>query len=72
MTENESQKEDKGFLIIKSTYRVRCRNCLKSFYANMGKHPITIQMIEHGGEEYCPVCGHLALVAWFPDEYNRR
>ena len=53
--------EYKGFLIIQSKYRVRCRNCGFKGQAVLGDEPI--QDAEAGMADWCPVCGHAALEA---------
>ena len=50
----------KGFLLVRQTYKVRCRNCGFKGNAALGDEPI--QTEEAGGETWCPVCGALALV----------
>ena len=56
-----SDKEYKGFLVIKKAYRVRCQFCGFRGKANLGKEPILTE--EADGADWCPVCGALALVA---------
>ena len=53
--------KDKGFLLIKKTYKVRCEYCGFRGKANLGESPIVTD--EHKGADWCPVCGALALVA---------
>jgi DNA-directed RNA polymerase subunit RPC12/RpoP len=52
--------DDKGFLLIRQTYRVRCQQCGWKGEAKLGSEPILTEEVD--GAEYCPVCGHLALV----------
>ena len=52
---------DKGFLVIKKTYKVKCEYCGFKGKANLGKSPIVKD--EKNGADWCPVCGALALVA---------
>ena len=57
-----SETEDyKGFLLIRTAYKVRCQNCGFRGEAHLGKEPIVTE--EMDGADYCPVCGALALVA---------
>ena len=56
-----NDEEYKGFLIIRQTYSVKCKQCGFRGKAKLGKEPI--QDIDAGGAEFCPVCGHLALAA---------
>jgi hypothetical protein len=52
--------EEKGFLLIRSTYKVVCLNCGFRGNANLGKEPIITE--EQDGADYCPLCCALALV----------
>lgn len=54
-------KERRGFLLIKKTYKVKCQYCGWKGTANLGKTPIATG--EHDGLDWCPVCGALALGA---------
>ena len=54
-------EDDKGFLLIKTSYKVRCLNCDFKGRANLGKEPIITD--EADGADWCPVCGAMALVA---------
>lgn len=56
-----NDEEYKGFLLVKQTYKVKCRACGFRGQAVLGKEPI--QGMESGGEDWCPVCNSLALVA---------
>ena len=58
MTNDEDYK---GFLLVRSTYKVRCLNCGFRGEANLGKEPIVTEM--EGGADWCPVCNAAALVA---------
>ena len=53
--------EYKGFLLVRSKYKVWCSHCGFRGEANLGKEPILTA--EADGADYCPVCGVLALVA---------
>ena len=53
-------KNEKGFLLIRTRYKVRCRSCGWRGEANLGDEPILTNEID--GADYCPVCGALALV----------
>ncbi len=53
-------EEIKPFLVIRSTYSVRCLNCGFKGEAKLGKEPINLE--EKDGADWCPVCGALALV----------
>lgn len=53
-------KGPKGFLLIRQTYKVKCRNCGFRGNAYLGKEPILSP--EADGAEWCPVCGALALI----------
>lgn len=62
-----NDKEYDGFLLVRSTYKVRCQNseCAafnKTFKAKLGKEPELLSP-EADGADYCPVCGALSLVA---------
>lgn len=52
--------EVKAFLLVRQTYKVKCRSCDFKGNATLGDEPI--QTEEAGGEDFCPVCGALALV----------
>lgn len=52
--------EVKAFLLVRQTYKVKCRGCGFKGKATLGDEPI--QTEEAGGETWCPVCGALALV----------
>ena len=54
------ERESEGFLLIRSRYRVRCLQCGWRGEANLGSEPIVTE--EYDGADWCPVCGHLALV----------
>ena len=56
-----NDKEYKGFLLIRTTYKVRCLQCPFRGEANLGAEPIVTE--EADGADWCPVCGALALVA---------
>ena len=56
-----NDQDYKGFLLIRSTYKVWCAHCGFRGEANLGKEPILTA--EQDGADWCPVCGALALVA---------
>lgn len=49
---------EKGFLLVKRAYRVRCRNCGFAGKAAVGKDFDS----DRPSEDWCPVCGCLALI----------
>ena len=53
--------KDKGFLLIKKTYKVKCEYCNFRGKAALGDEPIVTE--EKDGATWCPACGALALVA---------
>ena len=56
-----NDKDYKGFLLIRQTYKVKCHQCGFRGDANLGKEPI--QDVEAGCADFCPVCGYQALAA---------
>lgn len=56
-----NDKERRGFLLIKKSYKVRCEYCGWKGKANLGSSPIITE--EHNGVDWCPRCGALALGA---------
>ena len=53
--------DDKGFLVIKKSYKVKCEHCGFRGKASLGESPIVVD--EYNGADWCPVCGALGLVA---------
>lgn len=49
-----------GFLLIRSSYEVCCRNCGWRGTAHLGREPVVTE--EQDGADYCPVCGALSLI----------
>lgn len=56
-----NNKDYKGFLVVRQTYKVRCQHCGWNGKAKLGSEPIITE--EKDGADWCPVCGALALIA---------
>lgn len=54
-------RDYKGFLLIKQTYKVRCRSCGFRGNATLGDEPI--QGADTECFDWCPVCNAAALGA---------